>query len=123
MRREIRTRGFHCTVEFDAGRIAADASAARDQALAQVGEYIRAQSVAIAPHRTWRLAASAQVESVAGKVTVRYGAAYAAIQHEHTEFHHPGGGQAKYLQSAVENPATAQLAEHALADALARALN
>ena len=123
MRREIRARGFRCAVDFDTESIAANAMAARDQAAAQVGEYIRAQSAAIAPHRTGNLAASAQVESVAGKVTVRYGAAYAAIQHEHTEFRRPGGGQAKYLQSVVENPATAQMAERALADALSGALN
>ena len=123
MRREIHARGFRCAIDLDTESIAANAAAARDRATAQVGEYIRAQSAAIAPRRTGQLAASAQVESVAGKVTVRYGTAYAAIQHEHTEFRHPGGGQTKFLQSVVENPATAQLAERALADALSGALN
>ncbi len=37
-----------------------------------------------------------------GKVT--YGSVYAANQHEHTEYDHPMGGQAKYLESVlVEN--------------------
>ena len=122
MHRTIRTRGFRATVHFDADEIIARVEAARDQALGQVGEYIRARSTAIAPLRSGQLAASAQVESVAGKVTVRYGAAYAAIQHEHTEFHHPGGGQAKFLQSVMEDPATLQTAQRILADALRAAL-
>ena len=123
MRREIRAGGFRCTVDLATERIAASARTARDESLARIGEYIRTQSAAIAPLRAGRLAASAQADSVAGKVTVRYGAAYAAIQHEHTEFRHPGGGRAKYLQSVVESPAAAQLAERALADALTRAFN
>ena len=122
MIRTIRTRGFRCTVRFDADGIAARAETARNQALGQVGEYIRARSAAIAPRRSGRLAASARVESSAGKVTVRYGAAYAAIQHEHTEFHHPNGGQARFLRSVVEDPATVSMAERTFADALARAL-
>ena len=110
MRRTIHARGFRCTVRFDADGIIARAEAARDQALAQIGEHIRARSVAIAPLRSGAMAASARVESAAGKVTVRYGAAYAAIQHEHAEFHHPNGGRAKFLQSVIEDPATARKA-------------
>ena len=121
MVRSIHARGFRCTVRFDADGIIARAEAARDQALGQVGEYIRARSAAIAPVRSGQLRASARVESGAGKVTVRYGAAHAAIQHEHTEFHHPNGGQARFLQSVMENPATVRMAERALADALRRA--
>ena len=110
MRRTIHAPGFRCVVQFDADGIIARVEAARDQALAQIGEYIRARSVAIAPIRSGAMAASARVESAAGKVTVRYGTAYAVIQHEHTEFHHPNGGQAKFLQSVAEDPATAQMA-------------
>ena len=122
MRRSIQSRGFRCTVQFDAEGIAARVEAARDRALAQVGEYIRARSTAIAPLRSGTLEGSAQVESVAGKVTVRYGAAYAAIQHEHTEFHHPNGGQAKFLQSVVEDPATLRAVEQIFAAELRKNL-
>lgn len=121
MHRTIHARGFRCKVNLDTDEIIARAEAARDKALVQVGETIRARSVAIAPIRSGRLRASAQVEPGAGKVTVRYGAAYAAIQHEHTEFRHPNGGQAKFLQSIVEDPATTRMAEQTLADALRRA--
>ena len=122
MIRTIHSRGFRCTARFDADGIAASVGAARDHALRKVGEYIRARSVAIAPKRSGQLAASARVESGAGKVTVRYGAAYAAIQHEHTEFHHPNGGQARFLRSVVEDPATINMVERTFADALAKAL-
>lgn len=33
--------------------------------------------------------------------TVSYNAKYAAAQHEHTEYDHPRGGQAKYLESVL----------------------
>lgn len=118
MRRTIHARGFRGEVNFDSERIAGCAEEARDQALTQVGEYIRARSAAIAPLRSGSLAASAQVESVAGKVTVRYGAAYAAIQHEHTEFHHAGGGQAKFLQRVMQDPATRGEAERIFTEKL-----
>lgn len=121
MHKTIHARGFRGKVRFDADEIIARAEAARDQALGQIGEYIRARSVAIAPLRSGQLRASAGVETGAGKVTVRYGAAYAAIQHEHTEFHHPNGGQAKFLQSVMEDPATAKMAEQMFANALAKA--
>ena len=118
MHRAIQAPGFRCEVEFDAEGIAVRAEAARDRALAQAGEMIRARSVAIAPRRSGAMAASARVESAAGKVTVRYGTAYAAIQHERADFHHPNGGQAGYLRSIMENPATAQAAEQMLAEEL-----
>ena len=122
MVRTIQTGGFRCAMRFDIEGIGARAEAARDRTLGQVGEYIRAQSTAIAPHRSGRLAASAQVVSGVGKVTVRYGAAYAAIQHDRTDYRHPGGGQARFLQSVMEDPATAREAERILADELARSL-
>ena len=118
MHRSIQAPGFRCTVQFDASGIIARAEAARDRALAQVGETIRARSVAIAPLRSGAMAASAQVESAAGKVTVRYGTAYAVYQHERADFHHPNGGRAGFLRSAVEDPAAART----LLDAFVREL-
>ena len=109
-------------MQFDAGGIAARVAAARDRALAQAGEYIRARSVAIAPVRSGAMVGSAGVDSAAGKVTVHYGTIYAAVQHEHTEFQHPNGGQAKYLQSVIEDPATASMAADIFAAELRAAL-
>ena len=111
MRRTIQGRGFRGEVRLDAGEIGVRAEAARDRALAQVGEYIRARSAAIAPLRSGAMVGSAQVGSAAGKVTVRYGTVYAAVQHEHADFNHPNGGQAGFLQSVIEDSATADMAE------------
>ena len=115
MRRTICARGFRCAVDFDIDGIAARAQAARDRALPQIGAYIRDRSTAIAPRRSGAMAASARVESAAGKVTVRYGTVYAAIQHERADFHHPNGGQAKYLQSVMEDSATQTAVEQIFA--------
>jgi hypothetical protein len=64
------------------------------------------------PKETGDLAATMQVsepviEGDTATVTVSYGnpddqtGIYAVVQHERTDFAHPGGGQAKYLESAV----------------------
>ncbi len=106
----------------DARAVSARAEAAGKRALLRAGERVRVRSIAIAPRRSGRLIASARVDSEAGKVTVRYGAAYAAIQHEHTEFHHPNGGRAKYLRDAIEDPAAAQEILHIVSEELRAAL-
>lgn len=36
------------------------------------------------------------------KITVGFSAEYAFVQHEHIEFNHPLGGQAKYLETAID---------------------
>ena len=122
MNRQVQARGFRGEVRFDGASLIARAQAARDRALLRVGDEIRARSTAIAPMRSGGLIASARVESAAGKVTVRYGAAYAAIQHERADFHHPGGGQAHFLKAVMDDSATAQMARDELEDALREAM-
>lgn len=47
-----------------------------------------------------------KIPDIIAEVTIGFSAPYAAAQHEHTEFDHPLGGQAKYLESVlVENNA------------------
>lgn len=38
--------------------------------------------------------------------TVRFNMIYAAVQHERTDFNHPRGGQAKYLESVLDEEQT-----------------
>lgn len=109
---------FRFTVNIDPSAIVAQAEAARAQALPVIGEYIRARSTAIAPLRDGHLTASARVEPEAEKVRVSYGEIYAAYQHEGVGFHHPNGRQAKYLESVMNDPATAQAAERIFAGML-----
>ena len=103
--------------------LAARVGEARGQALPVIGEYVRARSVAIAPHRTGALRSSASVETEGNRVRVGYHAPYAAVQHENTRFRHPNGGRAKYLSSVVERADAVAFAERAWAGALRRTLH
>jgi hypothetical protein len=52
------------------------------------------------------------VDEGLGKGSVQYGttpetAEYAVVQHERMDFHHPNGGQAKYLETAMVREARA----------------
>lgn len=38
-------------------------------------------------------------------VTIGFSVPYAAAQHEHDEFDHPGGGRSKFLQTAIQDKA------------------
>ena len=109
---------FHITVNIDPSVVIARAEAARAQALPVIGEYIRARSTAIAPKREGHLTESARVEPEAEKVRVYYGEVYAAYQHEGVNFRHPNGRKAKYLESVMNDPATAKAAETIFAGAL-----
>lgn len=44
-------------------------------------------------------------EGVKPIVTIGFSVPYAAAQHEHDEFNHPGGGRSKYLQTAIQDKA------------------
>ena len=76
------------------------------QALYMEGNNIMAESKTIVPVDTGTLRATGSVfpPEVSGdtiEVTLGYGgaaSAYAVVQHERTDFHHPGQGQAKYLE-------------------------
>ncbi len=98
------------TLEFS-GLSGAAREAGRAAAMA-AGEAILARAAGLAPRRTGALAGSGSVSAEGDGAVVRFGAPYAAVQHEGTGFRHPGGGQAKYLADAVSDPAaTAAMAE------------
>ena len=103
---------------FDARKAASQARAAGERGLARAGEYVRARAVDIMPRRSGAMAASTRVVAAAGRATVRCGAPYAAIQHEHAEFRHPNGGRAGFLRAAIEAPKAARELERALAEEL-----
>lgn len=107
--------GFRFTVGIDAGAIAARAEAARARALPLIGQYIRAQSSAIAPLRDGGMIGSGRVEPEEEKVRTIYEKVYAAYQHEGKDFHHPNGRQAKYLESVMEDPTTQTAVEQIFA--------
>lgn len=97
-------------------------------ALYTEGQSILSDSQPLVPVETGTLRASGAVElpaisGTAVEVVIGYGGAaqdYAIVQHEHLEFAHPHGGQAKFLeQPALEHGATM---EPRLGERLAAAL-
>lgn len=112
---------FRYNVDFDPSVLIAQVEAARAEALPEIGEHIRASSTAIAPLRDGTLISSAYVETDQEKAIIGYAgsvAIYAHYQHEGKDFRHTNGRQAKYLQSVMENPATAQAAADIFANKL-----
>lgn len=101
--------GLVCRVRFEGAALSRRAEAAAQTALRAAGEDIRRRANALAPRRTGAMIASSRVELSGQKARVSYGAPYARIQHEATGFHHPRGGQAKYLADAVDGGEAARV--------------
>lgn len=107
---------FQYRVEIDAGTPIALAEAAARDAAADLGEHIKAESNAIAPLREGTMIENSRVEVNGSAATIGYfNTIYANYQHEGVNFNHPNGRQAKYLESVMENPTTANAARELLA--------
>lgn len=66
------------------------------------GEHLRSESVPEAPVDTHALRQSCEVDGDGqGHVTVSYDTPYAVVQHERTDYNHPNGGKAKYLEDPL----------------------
>ena len=77
-------------------------------------EILLEQSRKLVPRDTGKLADSGRVEMNGEQGRVVYDTEYAILQHERTDFAHPGGGQAKYL----EDPANDTMVQREMVDAL-----
>lgn len=75
--------------------------AARDAIQATAKKVLRV-SKALVPVDRGDLRKSGRVRVDGTTVTVSYSAPHAFLQHERLDYKHPGGGQAKYLESAVD---------------------
>lgn len=107
---------FHYRVEIDTGVPVALAEAAARDAAADLGDYIKAESNAIAPLREGTMIENSRVEVNGSTAIIGYfNTIYANYQHEGVNFNHPNGRQAKYLESVMENPTTANAARELLA--------
>ena len=110
---------FSYDVSIDAAAPVAIAEAAARDALSELGDYIKAESNAIAPLREGTLIENSRVEVEGDTATIGYfNTIYANYQHEGIELNHPNGRQAKYLESVMESPATANAAREILAQKL-----
>ena len=94
---------FRYRVEIDAGIPIALAEAAARDAAADLGEYIKAESNAIAPLREGTMIENSRVEVNGSTAIIGYfNTIYANYQHEGVNFNHPNGRQAKYLVEPVD---------------------
>lgn len=99
---------------------------ALDDALERVGQDLLARSAPRAPIDEGTLRASGHVEREvldAGRreVVVSFNTPYAAAQHERTDYEHPRGGEAKYLENPLKELAARY--ERTLGEAVRRELN
>lgn len=76
---------------------------AQKKANAAAAEFILGESNKKVPHEYGTLEQSGTADADAEGFTVSYGTVYAVPQHEHLEYNHSEGREAKYLENAVIN--------------------
>lgn len=81
--------------------------AATEQLVATAEEVLRRTAPHV-PREDGELQASGRVEQVGDTVRVVYDAEHAWYQHERLDYHHPGGGRAKYLETGYEEASPAE---------------
>lgn len=72
-----------------------------EEALGKAGLVVLADAQEHAPIELGNLRASGVVDAEGGEVVIAFTAEYAARQHEELTWHHPQGGEAKYLENAL----------------------
>lgn len=75
---------------------------AAQDAMHDTAKKVRTRSDELAPKDDRDLVKSGRVVVDDLSVTVRYTAPHAALQHEHLDWAHEGGGQAKFLERASD---------------------
>ena len=101
--------GLTYSVNLEGAALASRAVSAAQAALQTAGEDIRQRANAIAPKRSGAMVGSSQVSVEGNRVRISYGVGYARIQHDAKGFHHPRGGQARFLAEAVEDGRSAEV--------------
>jgi hypothetical protein len=89
---------------LDLGALEARVNAAMPEAVHAGGEVILAGAVAKVPVESGHLVGTGKVDDSRGgdnTVAVTFDGPYARYIHEHLDFKHPHGGQAKYLELAM----------------------
>lgn len=114
--------GIHGVLRFDHVRRALDRGGA--DGVKRALDCLLSRSLEEVPRDTGALARSGRVEMTdehQGRVI--YDTEYAISQHERTDFAHPGGGKAKYLEDPAEDSAVRAEMLTALGNELRRALD
>ena len=110
--------GLIYRVNLEGAALASRTAGASQAALQAAGEDIRQRSCAIAPKRSGAMVGSSQVAVEGNRVRVSYGVAYARIQHDARGFHHPRGGQARFLAEAAQDGRSAEVMRQAFINGL-----
>ena len=82
---------------------------AAQAALVDTAKAVLKQARANVPKESGKLARSGRVEVGFKEVAVAFRAPHAWLQHERLDFEHPNGGQAKYLEAAVDQVGVGQM--------------
>lgn len=88
------------------GDVAGSAADAAERGLLMAGEHIARLADGKVPIRDHHLQESGTVTVAGTEAAVSYNTPYAVIQHERLDFHHPKGGEAKYLEKALREGST-----------------
>ena len=110
--------GLIYRVNLDGAALTARAEGAARNALQLAGEDIRQRANAIAPKRSGAMVGSSRVSVEGNRTRVSYGVAYARIQHDARGFHHPRGGQARFLAEAAQDGRSAEVLREAFINGL-----
>ncbi|MBB1511974.1 HK97 gp10 family phage protein [Tessaracoccus sp. MC1627] len=81
---------------------------AAQAAMVETAKEVLRVAKSLAPKESGKLRRSGKVETDFKSVSVVFKGRYAWIQHERLDFKHPNGGQAKYLEAAVEQSGAKQ---------------
>lgn len=85
--------------------VAATVSQAETEALTLAAEHLKTVAVSLTPVDEATLRRSATVDVQGREAAVSFDTPYARRQHEGLHYHHPKGGQAKYLETPLHDEA------------------
>ena len=93
--------GFKSNLRLD--HVRKHIEAASPKAVEKALNRLKEASMQQVPRDTGALAESCEVVVSGREGSVGYGTEYAVIQHERTDFAHPNGGNAKYLENPMND--------------------
>lgn len=96
---------YSSVIEWNGARLTGSVKTAARRGTRKAAEWLRGESVPLAPLDWGTLREAATVKGVNAEpiALVVYDTPYAAIQHEREDFRHPKAGQADYLGQPMRN--------------------
>lgn len=107
-------------LENNFNKLLGDMDSVKNKSLQDIGLDLLGKAVDLAPIDKGDLRGSGSAQFEDDAVTVGFSEPYAISQHEHLEYEHPKGGQAKYLEQPFRENADKYI--NYIADAIKKAL-